>query len=154
MSPRNKVFISRIESELAELDEVVKRVMSAWHYAMEQRNDLFLDATALNLHGFYSGIERIFESIAKEIDQSVPSGLSWHRELAYQMTMEIDSVRPPVITKATCKMLDEYRGFRHVVRNVYTYNLSEDRLRDLVAGLESGYAQVKRELGTFLANIA
>ena len=29
------------------------------------------------------------------------------------MTMDIDSVRPPVISKTTCKMLDEYRGFRH-----------------------------------------
>jgi len=145
LNTQNIVFKTRIMTEMEELDSVVKRVQNAWKFALEQKNDLFLDATALNLHGYYSGVERIFEHIAKEIDQSVPSGNAWHRELVFQMTMEIDHVRPPVISKSTERQLDEYRGFRHVVRNVYTYSLSQERLKTLVVGLGSCFTQLKQE---------
>ena len=153
MNMRSVVFKARVEAELEDLDKVVQRTLSAWRYAKEQHNDLFLDAAALNLHGFYAGVERIFEMISKEIDHSVPSGNAWHRELVYQMTMDIESIRPPVISKELERVLDEYRGFRHVVRNVYTYNLSEDRLRTLIEGLQDGFTRLRIELGQFLALI-
>lgn len=153
MNLRSVVFKARVEAELEDLDKVVQRTLSAWRYAKEQHNDLFLDAAALNLHGFYAGVERIFEMISKEIDHSVPSGNAWHRELVYQMTMDIESIRPPVISKDLERVLDEYRGFRHVVRNAYTYNLSEDRLRTLIEGLQDGFTRLRIELGQFLALI-
>jgi len=31
-------------------------------------NALYLDSAALNLHGFYSGLERLFELIARHVD--------------------------------------------------------------------------------------
>jgi hypothetical protein len=40
------------------------------------------------------------------------------------MAVEIELVRPAVISKETRNTLDEYRGFRHIVRNVYSFNLS------------------------------
>ena len=33
------------------------------------------------LHDFYTGIEKIFESIAKEVDNRLPMGEEWHSEL-------------------------------------------------------------------------
>ena len=153
MNLRSVVFKARVEAELEDLDKVVQRTLSAWRYAKEQHNDLFLDAAALNLHGFYAGVERIFEMISKEIDHSVPSGNAWHRELVYQMTMDIESIRPPVISKELERVLDEYRGFRHVVRNVYTYYLSVDRLRTLIEGLQDCFTRLRIELGQFLALI-
>jgi len=36
---------------------------------------------------------------------------------------KIKHVRPPVISIETCDESDEYRGFHHVVKNVYTFNL-------------------------------
>ncbi len=56
-----------------------------------------LDGVALNLHGFYAGVERIFEEIAREIDGSLPAGPEWHRDLLLQMSAEVAGTRPPVI---------------------------------------------------------
>jgi len=50
----------------------------------------------------------------------MPAGEHWHQLLLEQMASEIGGVRPAVISDATRQALDEYRGFRHVVRNVYT----------------------------------
>jgi hypothetical protein len=37
----------------------------AWNKAAVNSDDLYLDNVALNLHGFYSGIEGVFGLIAK-----------------------------------------------------------------------------------------
>lgn len=41
--------------------------------------------------------------------------------LLTQMAKEIAEVRPAVISYSVQSDLDEYRGFRHIVRNIYTY---------------------------------
>ena len=97
-------------------------------------DDYYLDAVALNLHGFYGGLERIFERIAAVVDGARPSGEHWHRTLLRQMAEELPGVRPAVISEATHELLDPYRGFRHVARNVYTFLLDPNRLERLVAG--------------------
>ena len=82
--------------------------------------------------------------------QSVPGGEAWHQELLRQMFTEIRETRPAIISRETFLALDEYRGFRHVVRNVYTFNLSVKKLGPLVAEIQKVFDQVKQELRIFL----
>ena len=62
----------RIRQDLVELDQVVDRVLEAWQRARRTGDDFYLDSVALNLHGFYSGLERIFERLAETLDGSLP----------------------------------------------------------------------------------
>lgn len=112
-------------------------------------DDGYLDGVALNLHGFYAGVERIFEDIAREMDEGTPSGPDWHQSLLLQMSAKITGIRSPVIRQETRYCLDEYRGFRHVVRNVYTFNLRATRLQELTTGLRACYETVVSDLSTF-----
>ena len=41
------------------------------------------------VHDFYTGIERIFEKIAPELNGGVPAGSAWHRELLESMALDI-----------------------------------------------------------------
>jgi len=154
MKNKRLTFMSKIEEELFEIKTLVLRTLKAWESAERTSDDLYLDSVALNLHGIYSGIEKIFELIAKDIDSSVPSGDSWHIELLKQMATEIKQVRPAVIRKQTYELLNEYRGFRHVVRNVYTYNISIRKLTPLVEDLPNTFDCVKGDLDDFLTLIA
>jgi len=45
--------------------------------------------------------------------------------------------------------LDRYRGFRHVVRNVYTFNLDPQQIELLVQQLQPTMAEVSQELIVF-----
>ncbi len=110
----------------AELDDIAHSVERAEHLLekAEQRNDDdYFDGIALNLHGFYSGTERVFQEIARTVDGYLPSGREWHPELLMQMSVAMEGVRPAVIQRNTRLCLDDYRSFRHVVRNLYTFNL-------------------------------
>ncbi len=56
------VLAARIPQELAELNQVISRAergnIAAKQHAED--SDLYIDAVALNLHDFYTGLERIF----------------------------------------------------------------------------------------------
>lgn len=90
---------------------------------------------ALNLHSFYSGLERLFELIALEFDGGLLGGDAWHTELLRQIALDVPDVRPPVLQPNTATQLDEYRKFRHRIRNIYATNLDPDRMAPLVIGL-------------------
>jgi len=99
LSERLLKLSQRICDELGELERIVERAGEGWRRAEELSDDLYLDGVALNLHGFYSGLERLFELIAASIDGSLPQGANWHRLLLEQMAVEVVSVRPAVISE-------------------------------------------------------
>ncbi|RLB90438.1 MAG: hypothetical protein DRH50_12360 [Deltaproteobacteria bacterium] len=126
----------RIRREVQELATVVERVQRIWQQAGRSTDDYLVDATALNLHGFYAGIERLLEVIADGIDQIKPLGAHWHQDLLRQMAAEMSGIRPAVLSPQTRDRLERYRGFRHVVRNGYTFNLDPEHVGLLVRQLE------------------
>ncbi|MCO6452923.1 MAG: hypothetical protein J5I90_19220 [Caldilineales bacterium] len=140
---------AHIRRGLAELKIIVERTESIWQQSLRSSDDYYVDAAALNLHSYYAGAERIFEMIATRIDRSLPDSAHWHKELLEQMTLEIPGVRPAILDLQLWKRLDDYRGFRHVVRNIYTYNLDGDRIAFLVKNLPETAAQMEQALSAF-----
>ncbi len=140
---------SRIRRELKELKRVEQRVQEAWRRSQVSSDDYYLDAVALNLHGLYGGLERLFELIATTVDGARPEGPNWHQDLLRRMQSEVPGVRPAVISEEVGIRLDAYRGFRHIVRNVYTFTLEPAKLQQLVADAPSIFSQVDRELSAF-----
>lgn len=149
MNAMYRAIAGRIRAELSELNQVAKRATHIWQQAAVSTDDYYVDATALNLHGFYAGLERLFEIVADGIDQAKPTGSHWHEELLRQMTAEIPNVRPPVLSPQTRDRLDRYRGFRHVVRNVYTLNLDAEQVEVLIRQLPPTMERVSRDLLAF-----
>jgi len=72
-------------------------VKEGWNRAQRSGDSYYLDGVALNLHGLYSGLERIFEVIAVSADDKKPEGENWHQELLRQMNTEIPEMRPAII---------------------------------------------------------
>ncbi len=134
MIPGYQVLAARIQAEVEDLDRSVRRAERAWQAAQRAGadQDMFVDSAALNLHGFYAGVERLCEAVALQLDGSLPKGEAWHRDLLGQMTLDLPGLRPPVISVAVTQWLDEYRRFRHVVRNVYAESLDPLRVGELV----------------------
>lgn len=143
-------FIAKIEDELTELDQLKERIEEVWGKYKINGDEFYLDSVALNLHGLYSGFEKIFLEVAKEIDENIPEGSSWHRELLDQMALVIKNLRPKVISKESRDILDEYRAFRHVVRNVYAYKYSAKKITILLEEFSNEYSKVENEIQDFL----
>ena len=149
MNKRGAVLAARINAELREFDILVQRIELGMEKAKTQADDFYLDSVALNLHGFYSGVERLFEKIAGTVDGYLPEGANWHQELLNQMCVEVPGIRPAIISIELKEKLEEYRGFRHVVRNVYTYRLDPEKLKPLVKSIRSVKKKLEKELSGF-----
>ena len=144
-------LIERISDESADLDRTVQRALRSWEKAKtaDIDQDLFFDSAALNLQAFYTGLERIFAQTARGLDENLPTGEAWHYELLQQMAQTVPNKRPPLLGPASLEGLDEYRKFRHVVRNVYATNLDPEKIANLLRPLPEIWAQVRAELFAF-----
>ena len=136
MIPRYRLLQERIGQEWAEARRAARKAQQAFEASRREADPAFLlDSVALNLHGFYNGVERAFEAISRELDGGLPSGQRWHRDLLDQMAYDLRDVRPPVIRPATRDFLEEYMRFRHLIRNLYTWNLDPSLLERRTASL-------------------
>ncbi|MBC7343338.1 MAG: antitoxin [Clostridia bacterium] len=144
MSERFLVVAARIRQELEDLEQVVARAERAMAAARRhpKDQDLYVDSAALNLHDFYGGLERIFYHIATAVDGSPPTGREWHRDLLKQMSIPLGETRPRVLSSNAVRGLDEYLRFRHVVRNIYAFELDPVRIERLAKNLRPVFEQV------------
>ncbi len=143
-----------IRETIADVERTVARAKAAMQKAQRTGDDMYLDAAAVNLHIFYTGLEHLFETIAREIDGSLPSGPPWHTDLLRQMAADVPGVRPAVLSRASRDSLEEYRSFRHVVRHIYMFNLHSGRVRLLVSELRACFKRVRADLKLFAEVIA
>jgi len=149
--PRYRLLAERLRTELQQLGKVVARAEGALARARQnvQDQDYFIAAAALDLHSFYASIERLLELIAADVDKSQPTTARWHRDLLAQMALNVPGLRPATLSQETHTALLEYLEFRHVVRNVYTFNLRPLRVTALIEGLRPAFEVVQRDLLTF-----
>jgi len=116
VSPSNLIMtsyatlIGQIRQDLRELEYLTQKTTQLLQKVLNTGDEDYLGTVALNLHSFYTGVERIFREIARTIDGSMPEGADWHRRLLRQMSAEIPNLRPPVITLETRDALEYGRG--------------------------------------------
>jgi len=152
VKPAYPEIIERISGELPELEKVVDRAAAAWQMVKNkpEDQDYFLDSVALNLHSFYSGLERIFELIAKRIDQRIMTGQSCHKDLLQIVSQDMVGLRPAVIQPDEVEKLDQFRRFRHLVRNLYTSSLQASKIEGLIYELPKLWKNLQKELVAFV----
>ena len=91
-----------------------------------------VEAAALRLHSFYTGVERMLLLISRVVNGGTPSqGEGWHRRLLERMAMATDT-RPAALNEATQVELQEFLRFRHLVRNLYADELRAEPIQRLI----------------------
>ncbi|AFZ52571.1 hypothetical protein WEU38_10650 [Cyanobacterium aponinum AL20118] len=144
-------IITDIENELSRMNQLEKDIKETYE-KIPQYPELTItlfESLALKLHNFYTGCERIFQIITDELNGGKPSSFDWHRRLLERMANEQND-RPGVITKNTVKQLKDYLGFRHIVRNIYGFELDIDRLETLVNNYFSVWHNFREDINNFL----
>lgn len=110
-----------------------------------------LALVALDLHGYYTALETLFERVARAIDGEVPTGVESHRALVDQMASDVPPLRPAVVSKDTARWLAQLRSFRHFFRHAYAVPLDPARLREHGEELLRRHPALVGELGAFFA---
>jgi len=146
------LLIERMQHEIPLLDEIIEKAVNYWE-TWAKNNDFqeaFTGYVALNLHGFYTGLEKIFLLVARYMEKKEPSGKNWHNLLLKQISNDVPNIRPALISHISAEQLQEYKRFRHVVRNVYTTSLAPQKMSPLIKQLPDLWKKIKTELLDFI----
>jgi len=141
-----------IEAELEKLERLAADIARGERELRQdpERADIHYSNLALKLHNFYTGCERIFRIIASELNHALPSSYDWHKRLLQRMTLEVPGKRPPVISEDLQRALGDFLAFRHVVRNIYGYELDPERLDRLLDKYPETWRQFQNEIRQFI----
>jgi len=147
----DELIIERIISEIREETGSLVALRDEYKNFLEKYPSLdkyLLRTKASFLADFYMGVERIFKIIAEELHGGAPKGDDWHKRLLLDMSLNIGE-RPPVVSRELYSKLLMFLGFRHVVRQVYGFELDEKRLEALSVHFESVLEKVIEEIEYF-----
>lgn len=98
------------------------------------------------LHHVYSAIEAILERVMRTVEGDLPAGPEYHRALLDSAALELDGIRPALLSRQTVEQLHELRSFRHFVRHAYAVELDGRRLEDLRQIAVGFFPDLEREL--------
>jgi hypothetical protein len=103
------------------------------------------------LNVLYGLFENLFTRIAANFGNRIHDESQWHAQLLHRMTLDVQDVRPRVISDELYQCLNEMRRFRHVFRNAYVLHFDPTRLEIVLRNAERAEALYQRELNDFLA---
>lgn len=145
-------LIAEIKDELELLDQLIADIEEVNRILLESSRlkGIYEESLALKLHNFYTGCERIFQKIASDINGGVPMSWDWHKRLLKSMSIAIEKIRPAVISKSMANELNDFLSFRHVVRNIYGFEIDSERLQLLLNKVRGVYSRFKKDIEEFL----
>lgn len=91
-------------------------------------------AVGFILHNIYNALENSFEQISRTFENHIVLKSQWHRELMDKMFLEIPGIRPALFDENIKSFMNELRGFRHIFRHSYDYELNSESLSTLTKG--------------------
>ena len=145
-------------ADLLELRDDLSRECSRLHKLVSGLSNLgqrlehsadAVEASALRLHSFYTGVERMLLLISRVVNGVTPAqGEGWHRRLLERMAMATYT-RPAVLNDATQVELQEYLRFRHLVRNLYADELRLEPIQRLIEQLQHTWPKLDADITGF-----
>lgn len=129
MEERLNVFIAEIDSQWKEILKLYSSIEKKGELLRgNMDNEVLTDSLAYKLHNLYSAYEDLFKMVARFFENQIEDFSRYHTSLLKRMLIEIEGIRPNVLSEESFKILDELRGFRHVFRHAYSYGLDAERI--------------------------
>jgi len=148
MNAQIKILKADIGADLAAIAEIYTALD---RHAAHLQDEAQRIAAAYYLHNLYCAFESIFQRIAAVFGNHLEDRAGWHAELLHRMTLDIEGIRPRVLSASAYDSLDELRRFRHVFRSAYRLQLDVDRLALVVRKARALQTVYEADLHPFIA---
>jgi len=101
------------------------------------------------LHNLFCAYEDLFKIVSAFWENDIRNDGAFHRTLIRRMVLNIEGVRPALLSEKSFQHLDELRGFRHAFRHAYSYGLDDERVIYLLKKVLKEKIGVLGELNAF-----
>lgn len=154
MAPRRPETLARIAARVREEAARVEGVVAAMRDALARwdagpQDRIHVHWVGGLVHDFYTGLERAFSEVSPELNGHATPREAWHRDLLHVMTLDLPGFRPAVLRPELETRLLEHLKFRHVYRNLYSFELLWDRVRPLAEDAVAIWPDLRSDLESF-----
>ena len=148
---RNELaLIGEIEKTVSLLEEVRSFYVGIQQNELQQLGKTRATAliVAQVLENYYTCLETLFLRISQYFENSLLKN-KWHSDLLDKMILDIEGIRPAVVSSKTYKNLRELMRFRHFKRYYFELDYDWKKLDYLIVCMEESDAQIDVELINF-----
>jgi hypothetical protein len=148
MNPQAALLKANIDSDVREIESMYDR-LGCYANALITTEQAIL--AGYYLHNLYNAFENICVNVARTFENQIDDRSQWHALLLKRMTLDVEGLRPRLLSTDVYHCLDELRRFRHVFRNAYTIELDPQRIAIVVAQAQRLQALYNTDLDQFKA---
>lgn len=102
------------------------------------------------LHNLYCALEDVFQEIARTFENRVEDPSKYHRALLKRMQLDVPGIRPKLLSRESLLVMDELRGFRHIFRHAYDYELDPDKVKGLKHKMLTHWKRLEKDVDIFI----
>lgn len=140
----------KVSFEIGEIESLLRTYESLLNTIEYKKPDIVeMSALAMMLQAFYNAMEKIFLTIARDVDMTIPRGSKFSRDLLVQMAKN-NNYRVNVLTVSTAELLYEYMAFRYFCQRSYSFNLKWEKIDRLCLQFKDNWNMIRRELSNFV----
>lgn len=141
------LLTAEIDYQILEIEKMVGKID-------ERKKDFvkdlrILESLAYQFHNLYCAFEDLFKIVAKFFENTIEDESRYHIEPLKRMTLDIEGIRPPLISKELASVLDEFRAFRHFFRHAYSYEIDNKKIDLLLEKFEYIKKRYKEDISNF-----
>lgn len=153
---KDDISISVLKTEIKKGLEVLQKIENFLdNYRKEKlKSNLGLDTEKAMIisqifANYYTCIETIFFRISSFFENSL-NNEKWHKDLLEKMVLDIDKIRPRVISDEVYSILMEFLKFRHFMRYYCEMNYDWDKLLFLLIKYDKAKDKLRKDLDNFM----
>jgi len=138
------LLLAYFEEQNKILKELFNEIKS--HKISDKKDTVYI---GFLLHNLYCALEDLMEETAKTFENTLDDTSKYHRELLKKMLLNVRGIRPQLWSGETFSLLDELRGFRHIFRHAYGYELDSKKVFEIQDKIIKNWQKVKKDIEKF-----
>lgn len=99
------------------------------------------------------GVENIFKRILRFYGRDHSEGENWHAALFQEFKPPVSEPLPVLLPDELAERMKPFRGFRHVVRHGYTFDLEWERMRVGMEEARPVFDHFRERVDSFLTTL-
>lgn len=149
------VFLSEFDFQVSHILKIYRQLEERLSYFDKKPVSMeTVESTGYWLHNLYCAYEDLFKLVAGFWENSLSFDGDYHINLLKRMVIEIEGVRPPLLSVKSHEILNELRGFRHVFRHAYSYGLDDERVTYLLRKIIENQQLTMKDITEFRKTIS
>lgn len=149
MKEKIVILKSEIESDRRKLERLFVKFERSYNGFLKTKEYSKLVESAFYVSQIYTGFENMFKNIAKTFENNIEED-KWHKSLLERMALEIEDIRPALLSDESFDCLNELMAFRHFFRHAYEMEIDKEKFKIVASKVSVVKDLFKREIEKFL----